>query len=337
MASWKWNTRPKGVLATCKPWLQCRDIMSTVHQAAAAMQPQQPCVVMVQIRVTAVVEVIWTLTLIAFWLVGRDGCSNWATIYLGVLPVTLATAPVVVIKLFGTEPLLPADGAAPPTVLLQDFAWTLKSRPAKLAARPAAVPAAEPMFCVETAIKAFFWATVVYDYAEADGHRFQNLPESVKALVAEVDDAMALFSLEMRRLFYDPERETVVVVAWNRSTVVVCIRGSIAPQNFADDAKVRPLFLGTAARSSSASAAASRRRTLPTMPRCGLWPRFLHPRYTDLAPILHPCDTHLAPHALFGHVCLPFVNERVLAHRPLDTVAMIRVSQHSPLHVTLSQ
>ena len=60
-------------------------------------------------------------------------------------------------------------------------------------------------------------------------------------LMGEVDEAMALFALEKRHLFYDRDRETKVVVAWNWHKVLVCIRGSAARSNFVEDAKVRRL------------------------------------------------------------------------------------------------
>lgn len=56
--------------------------------------------------------------------------------------------------------------------------------------------------------------------------------------MGEVEEAMALFNLEKRHLFYDRQHETKVVVAWNSSTILVCVRGSIARANFVDDAKV---------------------------------------------------------------------------------------------------
>jgi hypothetical protein len=37
-----------------------------------------------------------------------------------------------------------------------------------------------PMFCIETAIKAFFWSTVLYDYTEAEGHKFSSIPEEAR-------------------------------------------------------------------------------------------------------------------------------------------------------------
>jgi hypothetical protein len=37
-----------------------------------------------------------------------------------------------------------------------------------------------PMFCIETAIKTFFWSTVLYDYTEAASHKFSSIPEEAR-------------------------------------------------------------------------------------------------------------------------------------------------------------
>ncbi len=59
-------------------------------------------------------------------------------------------------------------------VWLQQFAWTEGEKPAKLADRcehvtnpdSAASLDEEPMFCMETALKALYWSTLVYRYDE---------------------------------------------------------------------------------------------------------------------------------------------------------------------------
>jgi Lipase (class 3) len=60
----------------------------------------------------------------------------------------------------------------------------------------------------------------------------------VRVLLGEVDEAMALLNLEKRHLFFDRDRETKVVVAWNWHKILVVIRGSYARANFVEDAKV---------------------------------------------------------------------------------------------------
>ena len=60
-------------------------------------------------------------------------------------------------------------------VWLQQFAWTEGEKPGKLADRcehmtnpdSAASLDEEPMFCMETALKALYWSTLVYRYDES--------------------------------------------------------------------------------------------------------------------------------------------------------------------------
>jgi hypothetical protein len=165
--------------------------------------------------------------------------------------------------------------------LMQRFAWTEKSLPRKVSERAAELrmlcdgrravvgPDTEPlpccsegilhspsddatgrksraspppMFCFETCIKLFFWAALIYDYTEAEGHTFQALPEPIRELLGEVEAAMRLFGLMRRRLFYDRRRGTKVLVAWSDDTIVVTVRGSIERANFYEDAKARYLL-----------------------------------------------------------------------------------------------
>ena len=198
----------------------------------------------VQFRFNVIIMTSWALTFVGFWFAGRDSCSNWAVVRPNPPPTILATAPIIALSLYAVEPLLPSDGMAMPNFLNQEFAWTAATLPAKIAARNGQIPAwhdalcRQPLFCVETAVRMFLWATAMYDYDDARGHKFENLPASVLALLSDVDDAMALFDLEKKRLFYDRARETKVVVAWRADFVLICVRGSAAARNFLEDAKV---------------------------------------------------------------------------------------------------
>jgi hypothetical protein len=60
----------------------------------------------------------------------------------------------------------------------------------------------------------------------------------MKTAASKMHQALALFDLEKRTLFYDRRHETKVMVAWNKHLVFVCARGSFAAANWAADAKV---------------------------------------------------------------------------------------------------
>jgi hypothetical protein len=199
-----------------------------------------------QIRTNAALITVWVLTILCVTLFGRDDCNNWATSDLGIIPLLLCTTPSTAIFLWMTQPRIPSDGLVSPSFIMQQFAWTCQSRDRKIARRRGALGRCvspctlQTMFCVESAIKLFFWSTMIYDYTEAEGHKFVNLPESVRVLMGEVEEAMALFALEKRHLFYDRQHETKVIVAWNFNTILVSARGTSAKANFIQDAKVWP-------------------------------------------------------------------------------------------------
>jgi hypothetical protein len=136
---------------------------------------------------------------------------------------------------------------AVPSTVLQQFAWAqgdvarrIHRRNSQIAQLCHLAPslADEPMFCVEHAIKCFFWSALAYDYTEAEGATFQRLPEAIRELMGEVDAAMQLFDLSKRHMFYDRQRGTKVVVAWSADIILLTVRGSVERANFIQDAKV---------------------------------------------------------------------------------------------------
>lgn len=171
-----------------------------------------------QFRFNLMVMVVWSTAMLCLWFFGRNACVNWSAVWWGLVPLLFATTCLQCIHFFLTQPRTPGDGHVAPSFVLQQFAWTERSKERKLARRRADVCmaalcphiAAAPMFCVETAIKLFFWSTIAYDYTEAEGHVFSNIPEVVRELLGEMEQAMGLFNLEKRHLFYDRQHETKV-------------------------------------------------------------------------------------------------------------------------------
>jgi hypothetical protein len=197
----------------------------------------------VQFRFNVVWMIVWVSTMLALWFVGHNACVNWSAAWWGLVPVLLAASCLQAINFYLTQ--CRQEDFVQPSFALQEFAWTEQSKARKLARRkdtlgacvcPQALNA--PMFCFETAIKCFFWSTIMYDYTEADGHKFVNIPEQVKEVLGEIDVALGLYALEKRHLFYDRKLETKVVVAWNYSTILVCFRGTSARSNVVEDLKV---------------------------------------------------------------------------------------------------
>jgi hypothetical protein len=220
-------------------------------------------VLCVQLRVYGVALCVFVTATCVLWFVGSDACVNYVVTWLGMIPLIIAMTSLVLIGLYVTMPREQsfAHHAWGSVWLMQHFAWTERSKPRKVAERAAALrelrglgdgpssparggltprsPPPPPMFCFETCIKLFFWAALIYDYTEAEGHTFSTLSEPIRVLLGEIDAAMRLYDLVRRRLFYDRRRGTKVLVAWNESTIVVTIRGSAERANFYEDAKVR--------------------------------------------------------------------------------------------------
>lgn len=215
-----------------------------------------------QIRFTTLFMATLVLCFVALWFTGKDPCANYAVLWLGNMPLTLAATVVVCIFVCNTQPRIPSDGAARPNAVLQEWAWTERGAAEKLAHRAAGMCSQvapslrnEPMFCTETACKCFVWASLMYDYTEIDASGSgsgsssgrsngsgrsgsKHLPESARVLAVEIDLAMGLFGLEKRHLFYDRKLETKVVVAWNADTIMLAARGSATSSNWLEDAKV---------------------------------------------------------------------------------------------------
>ena len=133
---------------------------------------------------------------------------------------TFALTAIVLITLALTAPYVPADGRVTTEPAHNAFAWTERSRARKLArqaqhfelaaadaahvatAHPsshtadenqAAAAPVRPVCCFETAVKALFWSTMLYDFEDDDAHTLATLPP-------EVHHCMLLRFLEMAEL-----------------------------------------------------------------------------------------------------------------------------------------
>lgn len=48
----------------------------------------------------------------------------------------------------------------------------------------------EPIFCLETAIKMFYWASLVYRYNEAQNQQLSALPSNIREVLGQMELAM---------------------------------------------------------------------------------------------------------------------------------------------------
>ena len=117
---------------------------------------------------------------------------------------------VAVMGLLVTRPFTPADGRPTPEPVQQGFAWTQQSRDRKrarhermrsslssapsvgastlrdpsgeadAAASGVSDGSALPVFCMETALKALYWSSMLYNFADCDEHELQHLHPEVR-------------------------------------------------------------------------------------------------------------------------------------------------------------
>ena len=215
--------------------------MPSLRQPLACLLPSAAPV---QLRFSVVFFAFWIASVTALWFFG-GACNNWTVASTGVLPCLFVLAGTTAVQLYMVQPILPSDGPLRPLAELQRFTWTERQQRKRQNAREAASEPTVPSFCVETAIKLFFWSTVLYDFSDEAGHKFGGgwVPEDVRSLVPEVQGAMQLYGLQARRVFYERAYGTKVVVAWGGDTILVAARGSREPINFLHDCDVRPYVL----------------------------------------------------------------------------------------------
>ncbi|KAL4429984.1 hypothetical protein ABPG77_004354 [Micractinium sp. CCAP 211/92] len=106
-----------------------------------------------------------------FWYISgvhSHNCTSYMETWLGLTPMQIVMTSLVVLNTICVLPADPGFANHDLHAWMQDFAWLEKDLPRKLMRRP--LPAGEPMFCVETALKLLCWSWVVYyDHDASDG------------------------------------------------------------------------------------------------------------------------------------------------------------------------
>ncbi|KAK9829664.1 hypothetical protein WJX72_007213 [[Myrmecia] bisecta] len=80
--------------------------------------------------------------------------------------------------------------------------------------------AAEPLFCVETAIKAAFWSHMVYNY-----------PPVKPLIVEEMPHAMGIWDFSAVEEVVEPSVDSKALLAWNKHRLLVVFRGTASMAN----------------------------------------------------------------------------------------------------------
>lgn len=90
----------------------------------------------------------------------------------------------------------------------------------------------EPIFCMETACRLFYWTRLAYRKEDDLDYEFIN-----------VDAAKRLFNLDQHAMVWDDETDTHVVLGWSDSQVVLAFRGTASLQNAMTDIKAWKMVL----------------------------------------------------------------------------------------------
>ena len=103
---------------------------------------------------------------------------------------------------------------------LQEFAWTEREKPEKLAVRNQTLHGdetlqREPMFCFETALKLFYWTALVYDHKEVGWPRLCNCMRR-QPLCCCCNPAMSCISMMACAL---PQYGRRLPASWSQSSV----------------------------------------------------------------------------------------------------------------------
>ncbi|KAI3436487.1 hypothetical protein D9Q98_005904 [Chlorella vulgaris] len=90
----------------------------------------------------------------------------------------------------------------------------------------------EPMFCMETAIRLFYWVRLAYRQEQALDGEFVNAAT-----------ALPLFGLDQHVTVWDDKTDTHCVLGWSASQVVLAFRGTASLQNAMTDIKAWKITL----------------------------------------------------------------------------------------------
>jgi hypothetical protein len=138
-----------------------------------------------QLRLNFAIALIWWIPGIvtSAFLTDIASCLEIATLK---ADLALAYTGIVILSLIITMPYTPADGLPTYEPAVDAFAWTDASRERKLSRQraamavravhvPPSVRLPQPVFSMETAVKAFAWSCMLYDFEDTEAHEFSTL------------------------------------------------------------------------------------------------------------------------------------------------------------------
>ena len=179
-----------------------------------------------QLQTRVHTTLLYGLSIVVLWMVQGVSCNSNVMVFLGYLPLELATCYLVCTTVALRMPVCLTEEEVDALQWNQTVVWDEGRIAAHEQARPLATQ--NSVFCFEMALKAFYFSYLVYDIEEDVNSAF------------EIDMAMSLYELSEYKLLWQRSLDAKCICAWSkeRRKIVVAFRGSASKKNFLTDAKV---------------------------------------------------------------------------------------------------
>mmetsp|Transcript_2846 Transcript_2846/g.5761 ORF Transcript_2846/g.5761 Transcript_2846/m.5761 type:complete len:747 (-) Transcript_2846:3665-5905(-) len=179
-----------------------------------------------QLQTRVHTTLLYAMSIIVLWMVQGISCNSNVMVFLGYLPLELATCYLVCTTLVLRMPICLSEEDVDALQWNQTVVWDEERIAAQEQARPLATR--NSVFCFEMALKAFYFSYLVYDIEEDANSPF------------DIDMAMSLYDLSEYKLLWQRSLDAKCLCAWSveRRIIVVSFRGSASKKNFITDAKV---------------------------------------------------------------------------------------------------
>jgi hypothetical protein len=207
-----------------------------------------------------------------------DACSRTLAGWLGYPTFQILGVCVAGSLSFFSQPKIPGSKDEVLQAWLQEFAWTERAMPSALAQRNAHLAsseqlAKEAMFCMETAIKLFYFSWLAYRCKDSkgtpadletggvpgssrlvvtpkencspanmttedlEGDVHPQLEGDIAVIGPNVSDALGLYGLTDWDIIIEPATDTKAILAWGNGTIVLAFRGTFSATNARTDLK----------------------------------------------------------------------------------------------------
>ncbi|GMH46106.1 hypothetical protein BSKO_14070 [Bryopsis sp. KO-2023] len=177
-------------------------------------------------RIRVLAYSFMTVSFGLLWFYNVNSCASYTLGWFGFLPLQFVQSVMVAVCTLFFHPVKPNQDFNL-NLWLQEFSWTERELCSKKKKRGNGMcEYSTPMFCFETAMKAYYWSEFVYDYREVEKSPFN------------LETAMELYKLNNYEMFLEPSHDTKVLLAWSNDTVLLAFRGTKTVKNVVADLKL---------------------------------------------------------------------------------------------------